>query len=88
LSELRRFRTKQLALLLELKKELILKYPGRRERIEYIVDLLAMKLHNLRIYTLSDYVFTLYLASKEFAEFERLIDTEEIEKLLESEDEE
>ena len=80
---LREFKTKYLAKLLNLKKQLLEKYPDRAERINYIVDLLVTKLENLRTFTLTDYLATLYHASKEFKEIEQLIPTEkEINELL------
>jgi hypothetical protein len=77
------FRAKYLSKLLELRRELEQKYPERRERIEYICDILANKLQNLRTHTVADYIFTLYLASKEFPEFSELTPTsKEIEEIL------
>jgi len=84
---LREFRAKQLASLLRLREELVSKYPEREERINHIVDLLAVKLHNLRRYTFNDYLFALYQASKEFPEFRGLVPSpEEVEELLEGEE--
>jgi hypothetical protein len=81
--ELREFKAKYLAKLLNLKKQLVEKYPERAERINYITDLLASKLENLRTFTLPDYLFTLHLATKEFPELEQLIPSEqEIDELL------
>jgi 2-hydroxy-3-keto-5-methylthiopentenyl-1-phosphate phosphatase len=69
--------------LLNLKRQLLEKYPERRERIVYIVDVLASKLSNLRIYTLADYLHTVWLAVKEFGEFEEMVPSEkEVEELL------
>jgi len=80
---LREFKAKYLAKLLNLKRRLLEKYPDRAQRIEYIADVLASKLSTLRVYTLSDYLHTVHLASKEFREFEALIPTEEeVEELL------
>ena len=70
---MREFKARSLAWLIEIKRELLEKYPDRSDRINYIIDLLATKLENLRTYTLTDYIFTLYQASKEFKELERLI---------------
>ena len=82
--ELHEFKAKYLARLFELKRQLLEKYPERSERIEYIVDVIAGKLHTLRKYTLSDYLFTVYNAMKEFKEFEWLVPSEkEISQLLE-----
>jgi hypothetical protein len=81
------FRAKYLSKLLALKRELEQKYPDKRERIEYIVDVIANKLENLRTHTLADYIFTLYLATKEFPEFSELTPTsKEIEEILDEED--
>jgi hypothetical protein len=85
---LREFKAKYLAKLLNLKKQLLEKYPEKRERVEYIVDLLASKLENLRTFTLTDYLFTLHLAAKEIPEIEQLIPpSEEVEELIEREEE-
>jgi hypothetical protein len=80
---LREFKARSLAWLIEIKRELLEKYPDRSDRINYIIDLLATKLESLRTYTLTDYIFTLYQASKEFRELERLIPgTQETDELL------
>jgi len=84
---LREFRARQMARLLRLREELVSKYPDKEKRINEIVDLLAVKLHNLRRYTFNDYIFTLYQASKEFREFSELVPSpEEVEELLEGEE--
>jgi hypothetical protein len=81
---LREFRAKYMAKLLNLRKELLEKYPDKAERVEYVADVLANKLSNLRVYTLADYLHTVHLAIKEFREFEELVPSEgEIEELLE-----
>ena len=81
--KLREFKTKYLALLLNLKKQLLEKYPERRDRVEYVLDRLANKLRNLRIFTLSDYMAMLYDYTKEFPELQPLIPSEqEINALL------
>jgi hypothetical protein len=83
MSKLREFKSKYLSKLLELRKDLISKYPDRSERVKHVIDTLITKLYNLRVFTLSDYLHTLYQASKEFTELEQLIpSSEEIEKLL------
>jgi hypothetical protein len=83
--ELREFKTKYMAKLLELRQQLLEKYPSKRDRVEHVVDTLMTKLYNLRTFTLPDYIFTLYLASKEFKELEALIPPkEEVEELLKS----
>jgi 5'-3' exonuclease len=81
------FRAKYLGKLLTLKRELEQKYPDKRERVEYVCDILANKLSNLRTHTLADYLFTLHLAIKEFSELKELIPTtEEVEEILDEED--
>ena len=85
--KLRDYRAKTFAKLFELRKELIEKYPNRAERIKFLCDLIAGKLTNLRVYTLGDFMSTLYHASNEFKEFEVLVPkSDEVEKLLESEE--
>jgi len=84
---LAKFRAKYMARLQELRQRLLSQYPERRERIEYICDLLMNKLQNLRTHTLADYIHTVYLAIKEFPEFKEIIPPpEEVEKLLNEED--
>jgi hypothetical protein len=81
--KLREFKARSLAKLIEIKRQLLEKYPDRSERVNYIIDLLATKLENLRTFTLTDYIFTLYQASKEFKELEQLIPSvQEINELL------
>jgi len=83
---LREFKAKYLARLLNLRKQLIEKYPDRADRIKYVVDILVSKLDNLRVFTLPDYLSTLYHATKEFKELEELIPPEdEIKELIKSE---
>ncbi|MEM4436144.1 MAG: hypothetical protein QXO22_04195 [Thermosphaera sp.] len=80
---LREFKALSLAKLVTLSKKLKEKYPEKSDRVDYIVNLLARKLQNLRKYTLSDYLFTLYLAMSEFSEFAELMPSEEeVEELL------
>jgi hypothetical protein len=79
------FKAMYLAKLLELKRKLLEKYPNKKERIEYVCDLLANKLSNLRTITLADYIRVLYLAVKEFPEFKELIPSvKEVEEILRS----
>jgi hypothetical protein len=81
--KLREFKAKYMARLLNLRKQLLERYPDRVQRIEYIVDILSNKLSNLRIYTLADYLHIVRLAVKEFPEFEVLVPAEdEVEQLL------
>jgi hypothetical protein len=80
---LREFKAKYLAKLLNLKKQLLEKYPEKSERVEYIVDILVAKLEHLRTFTLTDYIATIYHASKEFREIEQIIPSEqEVNELL------
>jgi len=80
---LREFKAKYLARLLNMKKQLLEKYPDRADRVEYVVDVLVAKLENLRVFTLTDYLATLHHAAKEFRELEELIPSErEIDELL------
>ncbi|MEM1928325.1 MAG: hypothetical protein QXS85_06310 [Acidilobaceae archaeon] len=78
------FKTLGLARLEELRKSLKQRYPDRADRVDYIVDLLAVKLMFLSdIHGLSDYVFTVHLASREFEEFVELLPSEdELRELL------
>jgi hypothetical protein len=81
---LREFKARYMAKLLNLKKQLLEKYPERAERVEYVVDILVAKLEHLRVFTLTDYLATLHHAAREFREIEQLIPTEEeIQELLE-----
>jgi len=80
---LHEFKVIQLAKLHELRKRLLEKYPGKHERIEYLVSMLENKLDNLRVYSLYNYLRTITLAAKEFREFMELIpDEKTIEELL------
>ena len=80
---LREFKAKYLTKLLNLRKQLLEKYPEKTQKIEYMVSMLVAKLEHLRTYTLSDYVATIYQAIREFKEFEELVPSEdEIRKLL------
>ena len=82
---LREFKAKSMARLVEIKKELLEKYPDKAERINYVVDVIAAKLKSLRTFTLTDYIETLYRASKEFKELEALIpSSKEVNELLKS----
>jgi hypothetical protein len=70
-------KTKYLVRLMRLRKELKQKYPEKSERIENIVFELAPKLANLRRHMLTDYLFSVTLACKEFSEFCNLIPSEQ-----------
>jgi hypothetical protein len=81
--ELREFKAKYIAKLLEIKRDLLERYADKRDRVEFIVDTLLAKLTRLRRYTLPDYLSTLARAAKEFPELSQLIPSErEVEELL------
>jgi len=78
-----KFKLKYMSLLMALKNELLQKYPEKADRIKYIADVLMYKLYALKSHSLADYLHTIYLASKEFEEFRKLIPPqEEVEELL------
>jgi hypothetical protein len=86
MTTLREFKAKYLAKLLNLRKQLVEKYPDKVQRVEYVIDVLVAKLEHLRTFTLSDYLATLHHASREFREIEELIPSEnEIQELIEEE---
>jgi hypothetical protein len=78
--KLEQFKATQISKLISIKQQY-----SNNQRIAEIIDLhLIPKLHHLRAMDLSDYVFTLYLASREYSIFEELIPSEEtIDKLVE-----
>jgi hypothetical protein len=69
------FKAKYISRLMRLRKELKQKYSNKADRIEEIVFNIATKLANLRRHTLADYMFSVTLACKEFAEFCSLVST-------------
>jgi len=71
------FKAKYMSCLMRLRRELKAKYPEKAERVENIVFELAPKLANLRKHMLTDYLFTVTLACREFAEFCQLVPSEE-----------
>jgi hypothetical protein len=75
-------KAKYLARLIKLRKELKQKYHEKDERIETIVFEIAPKLANLRKHMLTDYLFTATLACREFAEFCKIVPTEQEIKTL------
>jgi hypothetical protein len=84
---LREFKAKYMAKLMEIRKQVSEKYPDPTGRAQYICDVIATKLRSLRTFTLTDYLATLYDATKEFKEFEAMIPSEkEIKALLKSPD--
>ena len=81
--ELREFKAVTLAKLMKLSEELKAKYPEKASRIDELTDMIVAKLNNLRSYTMSDFLFLLYAASKEFPEFKQLIpEPQEVEQLM------
>jgi len=81
-SKLYAFKAKYLARLLKLRRELKQKYPEKAERVESIIFEIAPKLANLRRHMLTDYMFTVTLACKEFPEFCSLVPSEQEVKQL------
>ena len=80
---LREFKAITLAKLMKLSEELKAKYPQKASRIDELTDMIVAKLTNLRSYTMSDFLFLLYAASKEFPEFKELFpDPKDLEQLL------
>ena len=77
---LRKFKAEQLSKLITLKQT------SDNQRIHEIIDnSLVPKLQHLRQMDLADYIFTLYLASREFKVFEDLIPSEqEVDMLIEN----
>jgi len=71
------FKAKYLARLMRLRKELKSKYPSKADRVEEIVYEIAPKLANLRRHALTDYLFTVTLACREFAEFCQLVPSDQ-----------
>ena len=72
--KLEKFKAVQIARLTQLKQQF-----ADNQRIAEIIDIyLIPKLQHLRAMDLADYIFTLYLASREFSIFEDLIPPEEV----------
>ena len=81
--ELREFKAITMSKLMKLSEELKQKYPQKASRVDELVDMIVAKLNNLRSYTMSDFLFLLYAASKEFPEFKQLIpEPQEVEQLM------
>jgi hypothetical protein len=74
LSELK---ARYMARLLDLRKQLLEKYPDKRGEVESVVDKLMSKLQILRARWIPDYIFSVYQYAKEFPELEALIPSEE-----------
>jgi hypothetical protein len=78
------FKTKYMAAVVDIGRELKSKYPDKAGRVDAITKTLVEKLKRLRAVQVSDYIFTLMVASKEFPELEKALPTkEEVEELLE-----
>jgi hypothetical protein len=76
-------KAKYMAKLMKLRKELKQKYAEKADRIETIAFEIAPKLANLRRHMLTDYLFTITLACREFSEFCQLVPSdEEIKKIF------
>ena len=71
------FKAKYMARLMRLRKELKQKYRDKADRVENIVFDIASKLANLRKHMLTDYMFSVTLACKEFVEFCNIVPSEE-----------
>ena len=71
------FKAKYLCRLLKLRKELKQKYKEKADRVEEIAFEIAPRLANLRRHMLTDYLFTVTLTCREFAEFCQLVPSEE-----------
>ncbi|MEM4619448.1 MAG: hypothetical protein QW607_04470 [Desulfurococcaceae archaeon] len=81
--KLREFRSKYMIRLMHLRDKLLEKYADQADRVNYLVDVVMNKLKNLRMFTLTDYLHTLYMLCKEFSEFCGLIpDPDEIDELM------
>jgi hypothetical protein len=76
----------QLARLLDLQSYLLKAKPELELRIKWLVELLIIKLENVRsISTLYEYLKTLYMASTEFPEFRDIMPTtQSVEKLIQA----
>jgi hypothetical protein len=70
-------KAKYLARLLKLRKELKQKYHEKKDRVEEIAFEIAPKIASLRRHMLTDYMFAVTLACKEFVEFCQLVPSEE-----------
>ena len=79
-----KFKTKYIALLNELKRELMQKYPDKADRVEHVTDILVHKAYTLKSHSLVDFIHTLHLACREFEEFCKLMPSpKEIDELFE-----
>jgi len=80
---LAKFKSKYMSVLVQLKNELLQKYPDKADRINYIIDILMHKLYALKSHAVPDYLHTVYLTCKEFTELCTLIPSEkDVDELL------
>ena len=56
------FKAIMISQLYKLKTELLEKYPGKKDRIEQLINTLVDKTHALRVMTISDYLHALHLS--------------------------
>jgi len=78
-----KFKTKYIAVLNELRKQLVSKYPDKAQRVEYIIDTLIHKVYTLKSHSLINFIHSLYQACKEIQEICEIIPThQEIDELL------
>lgn len=80
--KVREFKSLQIVKIHEIERKLKEKYPEKASRVDEIVTHLLSKVYDLRVFTLSDYLFTIMLASREFSEFRELMPSEETVKEL------
>lgn len=81
--KLREFKARQIARLMELKKQMLITHVNKADRVEYVVNTLIAKLQKLRTYTINSYLLTIHAFAKEFPELEELIpDHATIERLM------
>jgi hypothetical protein len=85
---LRELKSRYMAKLLDLRKQLLEKYSDKREKVEFVVDRLMGKLQLLKARWMPDYIYTVYQYAKEFPELEALIPSEEEIREIEKESEE
>jgi hypothetical protein len=71
------FKARYMSRLMSLRKELNKRYSEKTDRVETIIFEIAPKLANLRRHMLTDYLFTVTLACKEFQELCSLIPSEQ-----------
>jgi hypothetical protein len=62
------FKIKYIIKLGDIEKELLIKYPDKKERIVSLCNLVESKLENLQLYNMHDYLATIFHAKQEFPE--------------------